>query len=74
MNKSDFFCLLGGSGGGSYGHRKNDSIASTSSSSSSQFLSELDNAANLSIGDTASLESKIFPVIQYPFHWNVHIF
>jgi len=52
----------GGSGGGSYGHRKNDSIASTSSSSSSQFLSELDNAANLSIGDTASLESKIFPI------------
>lgn len=45
-----------------YGHRKNDSIASTSSSSSSQFLSELDgaNSANISIGETASLEQKMF--------------
>jgi len=57
--------VSGGSGGGSagYGHRKNDSIASTSSSSSSQFLSELDNTANLSIGgDTSSFDSKAFPV------------
>lgn len=52
-----------GNGNGGYGHRKNDSIASTSSSSSSQFLSELDNIANLSIGgDTSSFESKAFPV------------
>ena len=45
-----------------YGHRKNDSIASTSSSSSSQFLSELDgaNSANLSMGETASIEQKMF--------------
>ena len=45
-----------------YGHRKNDSIASTSSSSSSQFLSELDgaNSANQSLGETASLEQKMF--------------
>ena len=42
------------------GHKKNDSIASTSSSSSSQFLSELDNGTTLSLGDTTSLEQKIF--------------
>ena len=62
--------VSGGSGGGSagYGHRKNDSIASTSSSSSSQFLSELDNTANLSIGgDTSSFDSKAFPVIRSQF-------
>ena len=57
-----------GNGNGGYGHRKNDSIASTSSSSSSQFLSELDNIANLSIGgDTSSFESKAFPVIWFSF-------
>ena len=60
---------MGGNGSGSYGHRKNDSIASTSSSSSSQFLSELDNVANLSIsGDTSSFDNKAFPVIQSSFH------
>lgn len=49
------------------GHKKNDSIASTSSSSSSQFLSELDGAATSSLGDTTSLEQKIFHVRENVF-------
>lgn len=46
------------------GHRKNDSIASTSSSSSSQFLSEMDsaNSGNVSLGETASLEQKLYNI------------